>query len=255
MPKQRQRIVFCDCLDCLEAPARPTDVPSALPPAGEAAARQDPPPKSLVLLLTGALRPLPPGGASARGGSNAEGVDAPEQQQAGASGGGGGGGGGSSAAPPTTLEAARVPHLDRAARGGCLSFLTWREGSAAGGEAAGGSGEGAPPAALAELAQLLGVYEVRHAAGGVVVLWCCGAVPDGALRARGACCLRLTGPIPAAGLARRRIAAAVAAGQVGPERAWQACPLSAPAWLRVARPCSRRHQEGTMSYQACGGCF
>jgi hypothetical protein len=132
MPKQRQRIVFCDCLDCAVDDAqlqRPTDVSTALSPAGEAAARQDPPPKSLIILLTGALQPV-------TASSGAAGLDS--------IGGGGrdaavgrleaGGAPGLAPAPrpgATALDALRLPHLDRAARAGCQSLLAVREGSAA----------------------------------------------------------------------------------------------------------------------------
>jgi hypothetical protein len=168
MPKQRQRIVFCDCLDCLEAPARATDVPSALSPAGEAAVRQDPPPKSLVLLLTGALQPLPPraaGRAAAAAPAQAGGEGA-ERQAEGSSGVAAAETAPRGAAPPvTSLEAARLPHLDRAARAGCLSFLTWRAGSTAAAaaleEPRGAADPAMNPAAEAEVAQILGVYEVR----------------------------------------------------------------------------------------------
>ncbi len=54
MPQPRQRIVFCDCLDCTVQPAS-TDVPNGASSASEAAARQEPPPKCLLLLLTGVL--------------------------------------------------------------------------------------------------------------------------------------------------------------------------------------------------------
>ncbi|KAI8470765.1 MAG: hypothetical protein J3K34DRAFT_508772 [Monoraphidium minutum] len=120
MPKQRQRVVFCDCLDCADPDAgRATDVPTALSPAGEAAARQDPPPKCLLILLTGALRPA--GGGARSGGG---------------------------AASAAALDGLRLPHLDRAARGGCQSLLALRDGGAEG-----------PHESLSELAQLLGVHE------------------------------------------------------------------------------------------------
>lgn len=45
--KQRQRIVFCDCRDCVDVNQGPLDY------SWEAAARQLPPPRSLVLLLEG----------------------------------------------------------------------------------------------------------------------------------------------------------------------------------------------------------
>lgn len=49
MPRSRlrQRIVFCDCRDCVDVLNQPLDY------AWERAARQTPPPRSLVLLLEG----------------------------------------------------------------------------------------------------------------------------------------------------------------------------------------------------------
>lgn len=117
MPKQRQRIVFCDCLDCAESEApRATDVPTALSPAGEAAARQDPPPKCLLVVLSGALQPAAPGG----GGGAVGGGESAAASTAAAAGEGG-----------TVLDSLRLPHLDRAARAGCQGLLVVREGSAA----------------------------------------------------------------------------------------------------------------------------
>lgn len=45
--KQRQRIVFCDCRDCVDVVQGPIDY------SWEAAARQLPPPRSLMLLMEG----------------------------------------------------------------------------------------------------------------------------------------------------------------------------------------------------------
>jgi len=60
MPRiqRRQRVVYCDCLDCAEVASAP---PSH---AWEAAAKQLPPPKSLVLLLEGFNAPGEGGGGA-----------------------------------------------------------------------------------------------------------------------------------------------------------------------------------------------
>jgi hypothetical protein len=95
MPQPRQRIVFCDCLDCVEQPAA-TDVPTASSAANEAAAKQEPPPKCLLLHLSGVLLP------------------------------------GTSSSQPSILEALRLPHLDKATREGCLTLLAARPDHATG---------------------------------------------------------------------------------------------------------------------------
>jgi len=51
-PRSRDRIVYCDCFDCLD---RPEAVPTSLS-AAEAVARQIPPPKALLLFGSGFLR-------------------------------------------------------------------------------------------------------------------------------------------------------------------------------------------------------
>ena len=57
MPKSisRQRIVFCDCFDCLDRPDAVSTSAEALS-AAEAAARQLPPPKALLLFGSGFIR-------------------------------------------------------------------------------------------------------------------------------------------------------------------------------------------------------
>lgn len=99
MPQQRQRIVFCDCLDCVEQPAT-TDIQSSPSPANEAAARQEPPPKCLMFVLSGVLLPQ---------------TSAPNPGTA------------------TVLDGCSLPHLNRAAAQGNLCLLSLREeGGAAG---------------------------------------------------------------------------------------------------------------------------
>lgn len=93
MPQQRQRIVFCDCLDCVEQPAT-TDIASSTSPANEAAARQEPPPKCLMFVLSGVLLPQP--GAANPG-------------------------------TATVLDSCSIPHLNRAAAQGNLCLLSLRE--------------------------------------------------------------------------------------------------------------------------------
>lgn len=90
MPKQRQRIVFCDCLDCQEQPAS-SDVAAHLSPLSEAAAKQEPPPKCLLLVACGCMQPPPEGGAG------------------------------------TSLDACSLPHLNKCTREGQLTLLTLRK--------------------------------------------------------------------------------------------------------------------------------
>lgn len=99
MPQPRQRIVFCDCLDCVQQPPT-TDIQSSQSPANEAAARQEPPPKCLLFVLSGVLLPR-----------------ADEQN----------------AAAATVLDACNLPHLNRAAAQGNLCLLTLRQDAANGG--------------------------------------------------------------------------------------------------------------------------
>lgn len=99
MPQQRQRIVFCDCLDCVQQPPM-TDIVSSNSPANEAAARQEPPPKCVMFILSGVL-------LSSQHQSS--------QRQDG-----------------TMLDSCNLPHLNRATAQGNLCLLTLREGTAAG---------------------------------------------------------------------------------------------------------------------------
>jgi hypothetical protein len=101
MPQQRERIVFCDCLDCVQQPAT-TDIASSTSAANEAAAKQEPPPKCLMFVLSGVL------------------LAHPQQQQEGSS----------SAA--TILDSCNLPHLNRATAHGNLCLLTVRKSSAPG---------------------------------------------------------------------------------------------------------------------------
>mmetsp|Transcript_14463 Transcript_14463/g.31358 ORF Transcript_14463/g.31358 Transcript_14463/m.31358 type:complete len:439 (+) Transcript_14463:114-1430(+) len=59
-PRARQRIVFCDCFDCIDRQA-PSVASEAALQACDAAARQEPPPKALVLYGSGFLRSCPDG--------------------------------------------------------------------------------------------------------------------------------------------------------------------------------------------------
>jgi hypothetical protein len=91
MPRPRQRIVTCDCLDCREDVALGPIAPEATSTAAnEAAARQEPPPKSLLILVSGLLRP------------------------------------GDGEATPSSLEAATAPHLDKCAQQGSLNLIACR---------------------------------------------------------------------------------------------------------------------------------
>jgi hypothetical protein len=98
MPQPRQRIVFCDCLDCVQQPPT-TDVQSSTSPANEAAARQEPPPKCLLFVLSGVLLPR-----------------ADDMNPAAA----------------TILDACNLPHLNRATGQGNLCLLTLRQDAATG---------------------------------------------------------------------------------------------------------------------------
>jgi hypothetical protein len=98
MPQPRQRIVFCDCLDCVEQPPT-TDIQSSSSTANEAAARQEPPPKCLMFVLSGVLLPK---------------ADAPDLGTA------------------TVLDNCNLPHLNRATAQGNLCLLTLRQDAAAG---------------------------------------------------------------------------------------------------------------------------
>jgi hypothetical protein len=98
MPQARQRIVFCDCLDCVQQPST-TDVQSSTSPANEAAAKQEPPPKCLMFVLSGALLPR---------------ADAENPGSA------------------TVLDVCNLPHMNRATAQGNLSLLTLREAAAPG---------------------------------------------------------------------------------------------------------------------------
>lgn len=55
MPRQRQRIVFCDCFDCIDRPEQ-SELTDAELSACEAVARQEPPPKGLLIVGTGLLQ-------------------------------------------------------------------------------------------------------------------------------------------------------------------------------------------------------
>lgn len=89
MPRQRQRIVFCDCYDCVDRPATATLSPEGLK-AAEAVARQEPPPKGLVILASGFL-------------VHQEGQ--------------------------LNLDACTLPHLNRLVHEGNLGFLASRQGA------------------------------------------------------------------------------------------------------------------------------
>lgn len=123
MPKLRQRIVFCDCLDCVEQP-RTTDITSSLSPANEAAARQEPPPKCLLLVATGLLVPA---------------------------------GTGREPTAPSLLELCSLPHLNKATREGGLTLLAMPTA----GTEHGGAADAVDPT-LAELAEVLGIGQVSH---------------------------------------------------------------------------------------------
>jgi hypothetical protein len=111
MPQPRQRIVFCDCLDCVEQPAA-SDVACASSPTAEAAARQEPPPKCLMFVLSGALVVA------------AAGVQAADSQAGSSS---------SSSSQQTVLDGCPgLPHLHRAAAQGSVCLLTLRAHSPAG---------------------------------------------------------------------------------------------------------------------------
>lgn len=97
MPRLRQRIVLCDCLDCVEQPAT-TDIAASTSAANEAAARQEPPPKCLLICATGALQPTH--------------LDDPER--------------------PTSLELRKLPHFNKATKQGNLTLLTMLKQSTAG---------------------------------------------------------------------------------------------------------------------------
>lgn len=89
MPRARQRIVTCDCLDCRDDPVISTSTESTSTAANEAAARQEPPPKSLFIIASGFLQP----------GSGDE---------------------------ATSLEAALLPHLDKCAVQGSANLAACR---------------------------------------------------------------------------------------------------------------------------------
>lgn len=107
MPRHRQRIVFCDCLDC-------TDRSNEQLPSGdqlaacEAAARQEPPPKCLVILASGFVQPSAPPTAGGEPASN-------------------------------TLDDDTYPHLDGLVRDGHVGFLASRTAEA---QRPGAPGEG-----------------------------------------------------------------------------------------------------------------
>ena len=82
-PRSRQRIVYCDCFDCIDRPDAVSTSAESLS-AAEAVARQLPPPKALILFGSGFLRHF-------EGSIN--------------------------------LDACSFPHLDRVAREGCLGML------------------------------------------------------------------------------------------------------------------------------------
>jgi hypothetical protein len=69
-PRERVRIVTCDCFDCREPGDGGPELSAEQLSAATAVARQDPPPKALVLLLTGVVLP---GDGSAGGGSAGDG--------------------------------------------------------------------------------------------------------------------------------------------------------------------------------------
>lgn len=87
MPRKRQRIVFCDCFDCVDRPEQPELSKEQLD-AATAVARQEPPPKALIVCASGFLA--------------------------------------HSAADGPNLEACSLPHLNRAVREGCLGMLAAR---------------------------------------------------------------------------------------------------------------------------------
>jgi hypothetical protein len=94
MPKARQRIVFCDCLDCAEQPDFETGL--SLSSANEAVARQLPPPKCLWICITGAAQP-------GEDGSPSDGA-------------------------LTAVEAVTAPHINRLCKEGGTGFLSFRQG-------------------------------------------------------------------------------------------------------------------------------
>lgn len=91
MPKQRKRIVFCDCLDCVSRKNDPYPSDAALA-ASEAAARQQPPPKALLIVGSGLVQTR----------------------------------GGDMAGPMNTLDEIRLPHLDQLVREGHTGLLASR---------------------------------------------------------------------------------------------------------------------------------
>lgn len=91
MPRARQRIVQCDCFDCVEDQGGPR--PGTTSELSERVARQEPPPKCLLILGSGFLQAAPNGAATAQ----------------------------------TNLDAANIPHLDKAARDGCSGLLSVRQ--------------------------------------------------------------------------------------------------------------------------------
>ncbi|KAG2490051.1 hypothetical protein HYH03_011516 [Edaphochlamys debaryana] len=56
MPRLRQRIVYCDCFDCVDRPEA-TALSQAQLDAATAVARQEPPPKALVIFASGVIVP------------------------------------------------------------------------------------------------------------------------------------------------------------------------------------------------------
>ncbi len=87
MPRQRQRIVFCDCYDCVDRPQQPS-LSSEQLDAATAVARQEPPPKALIIYATGMV-------------SSSDGL--------------------------TNLEACTLPHCDMVVRDGNLGMLAVRK--------------------------------------------------------------------------------------------------------------------------------
>lgn len=88
MPRQRQRVVFCDCYDCVDRPAQASLSEDGLK-AAVAVARQEPPPKGLLVVASGFLRY--------------------EDKQ-------------------VNLDACTLPHLNHLVNEGNLGFLSSRQG-------------------------------------------------------------------------------------------------------------------------------
>jgi hypothetical protein len=126
MPKQRprQRIVFCDCFDCVERPGGTVGSQAELADS-EAVARQEPPPKALLIYASGFLQPHVPDSLDATASVAALTLGTKAAAAA--------------AAPPvagagSNVDACVFPHLDRVVKEGALGMLSVRAGTAAGAE-------------------------------------------------------------------------------------------------------------------------